>query len=104
MKQKVAAERKGKGKCTLIGLLDLDSIFKPCLECKHNSSLWRSMIGKVFLKNDKIYQFLKENKLSELLHDRFQIPAEQQLRTARWHTGRLSLASTSASLLQKGPG
>lgn len=32
MKQRVAAERKGKGKCTLIRLLDLDSIFMPCLQ------------------------------------------------------------------------
>lgn len=67
MKQKVAAERKGKVKCTLIGLLDLDSIFKPCLEYKRNAGLWEAMIGKVCLKNDKIHQFLKTKKLSRLL-------------------------------------
>lgn len=63
----MAAERKEKVKCTLIGLWDLDSIFKPWFEYKQNSGLWEAMIGKVCLKNDKIYQFLKAKKLSTLL-------------------------------------
>jgi len=67
MEQKEAAGRKGKVKCTLIGLLDLDNMFKPCLEYKQNSGLCEAMIGKVCLKNDKIYQFLKAKKLSRLL-------------------------------------
>lgn len=57
MKQKVAAARKGKVKQTLIGLLDLDSIFKPRLEYKQYFDLGEAMIGKVSLKNDKIYTF-----------------------------------------------
>lgn len=54
MKQKVAVARKGKVKQTLIGLLDLDSIFKPRLEYKQYFDLREALIGKVSLKNDKI--------------------------------------------------
>jgi len=47
-----------------------------------SAACWEATIGKVFLKSDKIYNFLKEKDFSIPLYDHFEIPDEQQ-ETAR---------------------
>lgn len=68
-------------------MLDLDGIFKPCLDYKQHPGLGEDMIGKVCLKKDKICHFLKTKKLSNFLKDHFQPPDDELPRAVRGQTG-----------------